>query len=313
MQQVFLGNTGIAVSKLCFGTLTMGPLQRAFSLAQALPVVEEAVTQGIDFFDTAELYDTYPLVNAVVQLQPALKVCTKSYAYDTASAEASYRKAVEGIGREYIDVFLLHEQESRHTLRGHWEALEYYIRLQQRGLIGAVGLSTHHVAAVTAALHLPEVQVLHPILNLSGFGIQDGTRQDMEQALAKAAALGKGIFAMKPLAGGHLGRSAEDALTYVWSQQYVHAVAVGMQSIAEVRWNAAFCNGYNDVDAQAAIDVQPRQLLIHDYCTGCGRCVERCRFGALRITENRAYVDHSKCVLCGYCATVCPDVCIKVV
>ena len=32
-----------------------------------------------------------------------------------------------------------------------------------------------------------------------------------------------------------------------------------------------------------------------------------------RLYPGRAQVDAEKCVLCGYCAGVCPQVCIKVV
>lgn len=53
--------------------------------------------------------------------------------------------------------------------------------------------------------------------------------------------------------------------------------------------------------------------MIHDWCEGCGRCVRRCGQGALRLENGRARVDLEKCVLCGYCAGVCPQVCIKVV
>jgi len=33
---------------------------------------------------------------------------------------------------DVIDIFMLHEQESRLTLKGHREALEYYISMKKR-------------------------------------------------------------------------------------------------------------------------------------------------------------------------------------
>ena len=47
-------------------------------------------------------------------------------------------------------------------------------------------MSTHHVAAVKAAWRFPEIQVIHPLINLGGVGIQGGTRFDMEGAVASA-------------------------------------------------------------------------------------------------------------------------------
>ena len=56
-----------------------------------------------------------------------------------------------------------------------------------------------------------------------------------------------------------------------------------------------------------------RHLMVHDWCEGCGRCEARCGQHAIRVVDGRARVDQEKCVLCGYCAGVCPQVCIKVV
>jgi hypothetical protein len=42
-------------------------------------------------------------------------------------------------------------------------------------------------------------------------------------------------------------------------------------------------------------------------CTGCGECVESCRFGSLSIVEGRCVVDLSKCTGCGGCIKSCPE------
>ncbi|HOG46367.1 MAG TPA: 4Fe-4S binding protein [Anaerolineae bacterium] len=42
-------------------------------------------------------------------------------------------------------------------------------------------------------------------------------------------------------------------------------------------------------------------------CSGCEACLERCRFGALRVEEGVARVDHERCLGCGQCSTVCPS------
>ena len=171
-----LGRTGINVSKLCFGSLTMGPFQRNLTPAQGAALFECAFSHGVNFVDTAEIYGTYPHLREAVRLKPDLVVCSKSYAYDRAGAEASLRKALEGIGRDYIDVFLMHEQESIHTIRGHREALEYYIEMRNKGYIRAVGLSTHYIACMDGALRHPELQVLFPLINLSLIHISEPTR-----------------------------------------------------------------------------------------------------------------------------------------
>lgn len=43
-----------------------------------------------------------------------------------------------------------------------------------------------------------------------------------------------------------------------------------------------------------------------DVCIGCGECVATCPRGAVRIEEERAWVDRARCIGCGECITVCP-------
>lgn len=314
MQYRNLGDTGILVSRLCFGTLTMGPLQQSLPLQTGAGLLELAFSFGVNFVDTAELYGTYPYIREALKSKPDAVICTKSYSYDIKTAEESFRGAVEGLGREYIDMFLLHEQESEHTIRGHYEAIEYFLKRKEEGLIGAVGLSTHYVAGMRGASMYPELQVVFPLINVSGVGIADGTKEEMLTEMELAHAQGKGVFAMKPLGGGHLLPRREEALAYLLGQPCVQSVAVGMQTPEEVRYNCAVFSGEQPDEALAqSIGAQPRRLMIHDWCEGCGACVLRCRNGALRLVEGKAEVNRALCALCGYCASACPQFCIKVV
>ncbi len=314
MQYATLGSTGIRVSRLCFGTLTMGPLQRNLPLSTGAGLLDYAFSLGVNFLDTAELYGTYPYIKEAIRSKPDAVVCTKSYSYDTKTAEESFKKAVEGIGREYIDLFLLHEQESAHTLRGHREAVDYFLKKKQQGLIGAVGLSTHYIAAVHAATRYPELEIVFPLYNKTGIGIADGTGAEMLEAIKSAKANGKGVFAMKPLGGGHLLNDREEALRFVLKEPAIDSIAIGMQTKEEVAYNCAVFSGEAPDEALAAkIGAQPRSLIIHDWCEGCGACAARCKNHALVVTDGKAVVNENLCARCGYCAASCPQFCIKVI
>jgi aryl-alcohol dehydrogenase-like predicted oxidoreductase len=308
-----LGTSDVIVSRLCFGTLTISPLQRNMSPQEGGRLLIHALHKGILFFDTAEIYGTYPHLRCMLEEYPSAVIATKCYAYDAKTAEESFVKAVRGLGRDYVDIFLLHEQESVHTIRGHWEALEYFIKRKQEGSIGAVGISTHTVDAARAALKYLEIQVVHPLINLRGVGIQGGTRGDMEQAIEALSGAGRGVYAMKALGGGHLIPERRSAIAYALGLKGVQSVAVGMQSEAEIDYNVALFEGLEPSDElEAAVGSVERRLVVHDWCRGCGRCAETCRAGALAIVEGRAVPDNVKCTLCGYCAAVCPEFCIKV-
>src|ERR1700686_485113 len=62
MEYATLGNTGLLVSKLCFGTMTFGDGRGLFKListvgqSEADELVKMSIDGGINFFDTADNY-----------------------------------------------------------------------------------------------------------------------------------------------------------------------------------------------------------------------------------------------------------------
>ena len=52
-----LGNSNIDVSKICLGTMTFGEQN---SKKESFEMMDYAHDNGINFFDTAEMYPSYP-------------------------------------------------------------------------------------------------------------------------------------------------------------------------------------------------------------------------------------------------------------
>lgn len=311
-----LGSTGLKVSEICFGTLTMGPLQKHLPIEEGASLMIHAYNSGINFFDTAELYETYPYMKRAFETidRKNAIVSTKSYAYDLETAKKAIDGALNALKTDYIDVFMMHEQESEHTIRGHYKALEYYLKLKEEGVIKAVGLSTHKVAGVHGALKYPEIEIIHPIFNKKGIGVLDGSIDDMVAALRVFKDGGGGVFAMKPLGGGHLTKTPNEALTFVRNHPLVDSVAIGMQSIDEIDYNVRFFSGrVIEPNLEKRVISREKKLHVESWCLGCGNCVTRCQMGALSLLDEKVKVDHDKCVLCGYCSTVCPEFALKVV
>lgn len=315
MQLVPLGKTGINVSRLCFGTLTLGSLQANMELEAGAGVLARAIESGVNFCDTAQLYETYPYIRRAMELTGRydLVVSTKTYAHTRELAAEAVEQVRREINRDYIDIFMLHEQESVHTLNGHLDALEYLYECKQKGVIRAVGASMHHIAAVYGAID-KGLDVIHPLLNYSGLGIVDGTREQMETAIRLAHEHGIGTFAMKALGGGNLFKQAAECLEYVLRLEYIDSVAVGMQSADEVDANIHFweCSSFTP-ESINNLSQKTRMLNIDSWCEGCGACELRCGQHAISVKNGMAVCDHKKCVLCGYCARVCPAWAIKVV
>lgn len=336
------------VSRLAVGSLTVSKMQANLPPEEGAEILAYAFDQGLNFVDTAQYYDNYPL------LRLALKRCrkpeevvisTKTYAYSKEGAVEAVEEARRALDCDVIGIFMLHEQESYDTLRGHRDALDTLFEYRERGILRAVGASTHHTSLVEGLLRLKsegyDPDVCHPLYNMAGIGIADGTEADMARVLTLAHDSGIGIFAMKALGGGHLCASAEEALRFVLDKPFIDAVAVGMQSAAEVDANIRFLTeGAFSREDHRRLSEKHRTLHVEEYCEGCGACVRRCGSGALRLVpapadeptpgddflgrftaENdistsapklRAEADDEKCVRCGYCTAVCPLFALKV-
>ncbi len=317
LPRVSLGRSGLKVSRLCFGTLPMSPLQVGLAPAEGAELLAGAFRRGINFWDTAELYSNYEQLRLAVKMIRELPViATKTYAFSEEGARAALEKARHQLDLEVIPVFLLHEQESAQTLRGHNSALHYLLEAREKGLIQAVGISSHTIAAVEAAIDFPGLDVVHPLLNYRGLGIKDGTLQEMLHAVKRAAAQGLGIYAMKVLGGGHLIQEAPRALRFVADLPFVHAYAIGMSCPEEVEANLALAGGrLPEPSLQDALKRRKRAILIEDWCSGCGKCLASCPQEALFLEQEglRVKVDTSRCITCGYCGAACPEFCIKII
>ncbi len=302
------------VSVLSFGSLTMAPMQANLPSEQAAEILAYAASRGINFLDTAQLYDNYEYIRlAEKKMDRPLIIASKSYAYEKQMAFDAVEEARKRLDRDYIDIFMLHEQESEHTLRGHMPAIEELLRLKALGVIRAFGISTHHVAGVLAAAKADYIEVVHPLLNKAGLGIVDGSREQMEDALKMAYEAGKGIYTMKPLGGGNLFGSAQESLAYAFSFPYKHSVCIGMQSTDEIDANVEFMEkGSFSAENLSVLQTKKRRLHIDDWCVGCGKCAARCVSHGIDIIDGKA-VPNQNCVLCGYCSRVCDQWAIKVV
>ncbi|WP_026894150.1 aldo/keto reductase [Clostridiisalibacter paucivorans] len=311
-----LGNTNIEVSKICYGSLTISPLQANLGYEEAGKLIKYGFEKGIKFIDTAELYDNYKHIKEALKYinRKDFVIVTKSYSYSKETAKNSLRKALKELDTDYIDIFLLHEQESELTFKGHYEAIEYFIEAKKRGIIRAFGISTHRIEAVKDSLKYDEIEIIHPIINKLGLGIQDGSIDKMLSYVKKAYDMGKGIYGMKPLGGGHLIKSSEEAFNFVNNLPFLHSIAVGMQSMEEIDANVEMVTtGKIPIEIKERLNKKTRKLHISDWCIGCGNCVNTCKHGGIKIENGKAVCIPENCVFCGYCAKNCPEFCIKVI
>ena len=312
MKKNALGNTSYEVTELCFGALPMGPLQLNVDLASGAALIREAVEAGINFIDTAQGYRTYPYIRRALDgFDGKVRIATKSNALTYEDMAQAVTESLDALDRKSIDIFHLHAARATPAVfderAGAFRCLLDY---REKGIIGAVGISTHSVATVAKAATVNNVDVIFPIINYAGFGLLHGSTEEMESAIAVAHDRGKGVYAMKALGGGNLIKDVEGAFNYVRGLKGVASVAVGMVNVPELRMNLDIFLGR---PVKTRVPLHTKSLFIQRFCVGCATCVDACPNHALAVVDGKAVVDRSRCITCGYCAPSCPQFAIRLV
>ncbi|QAA97163.1 MULTISPECIES: aldo/keto reductase [Agrobacterium tumefaciens complex] len=143
MKQNLLGRTGISVSEICLGTMTWGTQNTE---AEAHQQMDYAIENGVNFFDTAELYPTTP-VSAETQGRTeeyigswfektgrrdqvvlATKVAGSGRDYirggrdiDAAAIREAVDTSLKRLKTDYIDLYQIHwPNRGTYHFRGAW-------------------------------------------------------------------------------------------------------------------------------------------------------------------------------------------------
>lgn len=316
MKKYILGKTGIEVTELCFGALPMGPLQKNLAISKCADVVELALRMGVNFVDTAEMYRTYePIKTAMDRTGIRPVIASKSNHKTYEGMEHAVHEALEKLGVDYIDIFHLHAaREGENAFELFHDALECLKDMKSKGVVKAIGISTHSVAVTNKAAQNDAIDVVFPIINMTGRGIIDGSKEEMTEAIKKASNAGKGVYLMKVLAGGNLIGDFDSAMKFARDVEGYSSIAVGMVNTEEVEFNVRYFNGEELKSIPETIKSLKKPQVFQALCKSCGACISACPNSAISLdTGNKAFVDEGKCLTCGYCTPVCPQFAIRII
>jgi len=310
LEKRILGKSNLNVSRLCIGMLSFSIYHSNLSNEAAFKLVQKAYELGVNFFDTAELYETYGHIKYILESlnnPESVVISSRSYANTYQEMRKSIEKCLTETGKSSIEIFGLHEVQKDESFR--LDAMKALIDAKKEGLVKAISITTHSAAVTDMAAEQEEIDVIMPLINCEGIGIKDGSLKDMENAIKKAKERNKGIYAMKVLAGGHLTANTKQAIEYAVNNSYIDSVAIGMDSIDELLFNLSIFTGENK--STENLKNKKKMLYIEPWCIGCGSCVKACPQNALVIEFGQAKVLRDKCINCGYCIKKCKDFYMK--
>ncbi|WP_046175863.1 aldo/keto reductase [Domibacillus indicus] len=203
-----LGNTGLKISEISFGTWAIGGSWGETADEESLKALDYAIGQGVNFFDTADVYgdghSEQLLAKATKGKEDEVYIATKfcrqgdieapeTYSYEQVNnyCEASLKR----LERERIDLYQIHCPATQILKDG--EVFHVLDRLQNEGKIRHYGVSVESVEEGLICLEHSNVKSLQVIFNIF-------RQKPAEELFRRAKEQGVGIIVRLPLASGLL-------------------------------------------------------------------------------------------------------------
>lgn len=238
-----LGATGITVSEIGLGAWQLAnPDWGAHDVGEARRVVERALDDGCDFFDTAPGYGAGRSEELLGQMLKPVRdrvaICTKfghspdqGTDFSVSALRGSLEASLKRLRTDYIDVYLLHNpptelMDGNHAL--HYEELE---RLKAEGMLRAYGVSADYSRDLETVLETTASGVIEVLFNVF--------HQEPRAAFKKAQERGVGLVVKVPLDSGWLsGKYRRDSrfsdVRRRWSPEVIARRAALVEQVAAV-------------------------------------------------------------------------------
>src|SRR6266496_210438 len=127
MMRLFdIGTTGLKVTELCHGTLILGPLQANMSAQEGAIAIRKSFEMGVNFYDTAQGYKTYPHLALGLKGVDRSKfvIASKSHARSYEEMKAAVEECLKELDLKQIGIFHLHQIQNADDLKGRKGALD---------------------------------------------------------------------------------------------------------------------------------------------------------------------------------------------
>jgi aryl-alcohol dehydrogenase-like predicted oxidoreductase len=245
---VNLGKTNVKVTRLAFGTGSMGGrVQRELGQEQFTKLVRHAYEHGIRFFETSESYaEMHKMLGIALQGVPrdSYQLMSKVTTRDGVDPQEKIDELRKLANTEYFDVLLLHYQ---HTSTWPTDTLKWQDGVQEaqsKKVVLVRGASVHGLPALRQVpenkwLELAMIRMNHKGTRMDAEDYDTAGPGNVSEVVTHVKQIrkqGMAVISMK-LVGEGAFTNREDrqaAMKFAFKNAGVNAVTVGFKNTAEV-------------------------------------------------------------------------------
>ena len=244
---VTLGNSGMKVTRLAFGTgSNNGHVQAALGQKEFSRLIAYAYDRGIRFFETAEAYMTPGMLGEALKPYPRdsyqlMNKVTTDHGVDPQKRFDEMRRVSQ---TEYFDIMLLHWQHTGDWMEEtkHWQ--DGMLEAQSKKIIKTRGASVHGLPALRQVpgnkfLEVAMIRMNHNGTRMDGQipdGPELGNVPEVVAHVKQVKSEGMGVISMK-LCGDGTFTKHEDrlaAMRFAFQKADIDCATVGFKSTQEI-------------------------------------------------------------------------------
>lgn len=245
---VTLGNSGVKVTRLAFGTGTHGGrIQRELGQEEFTRLVRHAYDRGIRFFETAESYRGMPEMLSIALKgipRDSYRLMTKMRSGEATDLPTAVDRLRKQLNTEYIDIVLLHCVRTRDWAEEFKPIRDTFSEAKEKKQIMAHGASCHGTLPLNAFPGQKWLDVALMRVNNDGVKMDTLRGDDREKGdvpaitatIAKVHGQGTGTIGMKIMGEGRFTapEQRDASLKFVMNLGTVDAVTIGYKSTTEI-------------------------------------------------------------------------------
>ena len=273
-----IGNTGLEVTEICFGTSPLGNMPDTYGYevdeARARETLRAIFDGPVNFLDTSRNYGfgcSEARIGAAIRergglpedfiLSTKLDRDMETNRFDAARARRSFDESLEALSLERVQVLHLHDPEHAVDLEEITRpggALDELFKIKEEGLADAVGLAMGRIDIMFRLLRDRPFDVL---INHNRFSLLNRQAEEMYEHAHRA---GIAIFNAAPYAGGVLAKGSDNTRLVVYQE-------VDDAGLAPVREIERICAKHGIPPGAAALQFSTRDPRIASTIVGISK------------------------------------------